>query len=469
MNLKLFIPFLFFVGYYSAISQTLIIQRTDLQNPNAGFVTATYSFSFEILLDGVPNSNSIAFRLNYDMADYIKFSEWRKGDFDVLQAVNIYNDDGTADLVIGVSSGINPQSSDKLQPKVIELEFVVTKNAPNLNNLRMSFERPYATAINDGVGVNIPLTAPTLDYKIHSYVNVWPGDTDNNGIVDHLDFVPISQYIGMGSASKGFRSFKRAKSSALWTPQRVLTWDSAAVTYVDCDGNADITTTDMLIVTYNLGKDSLYPHGKNSIFKEETSNEWFLSKDIFESSFYINSEGKFKSVAGSFRLLKDDITISNIKSGSIFPKNTYNYFFEKDDKIYFVISNSTSTVPFDTKGELFVVTSEKNFDIQDLLIEEIYGINESGEVFELKNILSSVDDNNDKVSIQQNFDNLFISCNDNFQNIRIFDVMGNVILKESITNRNQITVNTTDFLNGIYLIEFSDGVSRFIKKISIIK
>ncbi len=471
MKSILFLFFVFVLGYYSANSQNLIIKRTDVLDSNATFVTATYNFGFEILLDGVPNSNSISFKLNYNLSEYVKFSQWKKGDFDVLQAVNFDNGDGTASLIIGVSSGLYPQPLSNPTPKVIELEFVVVKSAPNLANLFMSFERPVATAIDSSIGSNIPITSEPLNFTVHSYVNVWPGDTDNNGVVDHLDFVPVSQYIGMGSGTKGFRSFKRQASSALWTPQRVLTWDSAAVTFVDCDGNGDITTSDMLIVTYNLGKDTLHPHGKpdvNGIPQKEAITNIMLSEDNIVYPINISANSKFSGVAGYFEIL-DDSEFIGIEKGNLLPSDNYLYFFQKENRVYFVSSNANLVENSLDYGNIFNLVFKNNDqgELPNIIIKEIKAINQNGSIFDL-NSLTSVDDSDIEFEFNYTNNQILIQSDSEIQSLEIVNIFGQQISSNDYFSKS-ISQEIGNLESGVYFVKIIFSDSYIIRKISITK
>lgn len=455
-------------GYYYANSQNLIVKRTDVLNENAVFVTATYNFGFEILLDGVPNSNSISFKLNYNLSEFVKFSQWKRGDYDVLQAVSMDNGDGTASLIIGVSSGMYPQPSTNTTPKVIELEFVVTKNAPNLTNLWMQFERPVATAIDSSIGSNIPINTEPLNFMVHSYVNVWPGDTDNSGAVDHLDFVPISQYIGMGSATKGFRSFKRQASSALWTPQRVLTWDSSSVTYVDCDGNGDITTSDMLIVTYNLGKDTNNPHGRpiGKIQNPKTNNpEIFASQNYEIAPIYANSNQNFTGVAGYFEIDAAADFIS-IEKGSMLNEDNYLYFFRNDNLVYFVSSNESLRNNNTQNGELLNVYFG-NKSNSEIILYELKGIDDIGNIFDLQAV-TSVNNLSENLDFIITNNRIFIKSETLIDNVEIYDISGNLIYVSSKTS-NHFELNLDDYTTGFYITKINYDDKQIVKTFSIIK
>jgi len=476
MKLKLLVFIFILFGYYCAESQSFRIKRTDVINDSADFVTATYNFGFEILLEGLPNSNSISFKLDYDNCEYVKFSQWKKGDYDVLQAVNIEHVDeygdktGKASLILGVSSGLKPQSNDNPTPKVIELEFVVLKNALNSQTLTMSFDRPVATTLDSNIGTWIPVNAQPLVYKIHSYVNVWPGDTDNSGTVDHLDFVPISQYIGMGSATKNFRSFKRQASSALWTPQRVLMWDSAVVTHADCDGNGDITTTDMLIVTYNLGRDTLNPYGSNEIDKVEISDK--ISKISSLSDYVVIpvevfSDFNFTGVAGSIEMNNPELKLNGIENGELFDENNYIHYFQNNNYIHFVISNEKNSNSISNSGKLLNLIFEKSTSQPEIYIKELEGIDNLGNIFSLKS-MSSINDLISGLIISNEENSIKIKCDEIINSTEITNIFGNSI-KSNEHYSSHFDINISDLSSGVYFLTLKSNNTQFVKKFSVVR
>ena len=79
---------------------------------------------------------------------------------------------------------------------------------------------------------------------------VWPGDTDNNGIVNNLDILNI----GANFNDKGV---KRNQNSDWWGPFYAEDWnqttpDLTNMKYLDCNGSGTITTNDLEIVKNNF-------------------------------------------------------------------------------------------------------------------------------------------------------------------------------------------------------------------------
>ena len=80
------------------------------------------------------------------------------------------------------------------------------------------------------------------------YPVIYPGDTNNNGIVDTLDILPIGQY---------FRETGpiRENASLEWEPQfLLLDWTNNDCAYADCNGKGEVNIADVLAICINWGK-----------------------------------------------------------------------------------------------------------------------------------------------------------------------------------------------------------------------
>jgi len=89
-----------------------------------------------------------------------------------------------------------------------------------------------------------------------SMITVWPGDANNDGIVNYDDFNAIKLYENkVGSP--------RPNASTQWIGQEAMAWIPAAATYADCNGDGVINSEDFYVVlnsnwgkTHSLGKEN---------------------------------------------------------------------------------------------------------------------------------------------------------------------------------------------------------------------
>ncbi|MDI6781579.1 MAG: FlgD immunoglobulin-like domain containing protein, partial [bacterium] len=78
-------------------------------------------------------------------------------------------------------------------------------------------------------------------------MGVWPGDANNNGVVDGNDIFPVAMYFGM-------ESFMRPGASLVWIGQPMSDpWIPVEATYADTNGDGRITAADVLAIGVNFG------------------------------------------------------------------------------------------------------------------------------------------------------------------------------------------------------------------------
>jgi len=80
-----------------------------------------------------------------------------------------------------------------------------------------------------------------------SGIIVWPGDTDNNGVVDERDVLPIGMYWAKTGPA-------RSPASATWAAQAASTWTPSMATYADANGDGIVDERDVLPIGMNWHK-----------------------------------------------------------------------------------------------------------------------------------------------------------------------------------------------------------------------
>jgi fibronectin type 3 domain-containing protein len=76
---------------------------------------------------------------------------------------------------------------------------------------------------------------------------VWPGDANNNRLVNQADVLPIGLYFNKTGP-------KRDNTSMIWKGQVALPWSPEAATYADANGDGLINQADVLPIGLNWGK-----------------------------------------------------------------------------------------------------------------------------------------------------------------------------------------------------------------------
>lgn len=360
MKLRFKILLIVLLGFYGSVTaQELKLIRTDVDTLRSHFVTATYIFGFDVVAQNVKKCNGVTFELQYNQVQYVKLSEWRTIGFgDNATAVVIpqenYNT-GEGLIHIGVLSGDLLSETTFDDPRVIHLEFAVLQSAPDGETLTFNFLNAKAVTRQDSAGSIIELNTEPFLYTLHSFVNVWPGDADNNGEVNTDDVAQIGYYLGLGPDTKSMRSFKRPSGSTLWSPQRVLAWDSASATYADCDGNGNITIMDALVVSLNFARThtvSLKKDDKPSTQETRKFAEPTYMKDgRIAVPVYINVQEPSMGIYASIRLKPEDAgKLAGIERGDLFPPGSSFFIYDMKDGCTEIIFASTDNMSLSRKS-----------------------------------------------------------------------------------------------------------------------
>lgn len=61
--------------------------------------------------------------------------------------------------------------------------------------------------------------------------------------------------------------------------------------------------------------------------------------------------------------------------------------------------------------------------------------------------------------------NVHIKTNENLKSVKVFDVLGNLLLNETISSGNQYEINMSSFQTGVYFVEINSEKGAVIKKI----
>ena len=466
---------------------TIRFERTDVEGKSADFVTATYSFGIDIIVDSLEHCSNVTFELYHNQTQYVKYDyhlrseDWLIND-DWSQVVTIIDknsvDSSVDRATIAIQTGtIGPASiNSPNNPKVIHLAFVVAPSAINSGVLEFTIDKIKATYFKDDISVDtlIPLTFK-VSYNIHSFVNVWPGDTDCDGKVDTYDNAVISLYLTY--PQNGSRSFKRQYPSVLWQPQLCIAWDTLAATYADCDGNGLITSSDYAIVYLNY--DSLHfdfckvdgpiasplddnmqlvcENGNISNLNALKLNNMLLADDNKIIPIAIeNYNEDIVGVAGIINYNDLDIDLEGIKAGNMLGDKVITHFFNnKDTKIAsFCIAIYKGVSPElagNNVAELYIKTNEAANTIDNIAITDFIAFNKNGHIQQLNQSYTSVESEKEKTFYASVIDNKIILHNANdIENVSILDYMG---VEVANYNANSTNIYPIAELNvGVYFI-----------------
>lgn len=124
---------------------------------------------------------------------------------------------------------------------VARVKFVSRSTTPE--NTQIQFSVSDIQAIDDA-GNAIELLPENRTVTLSSGLQVWPGDTDNDGDVDQADILPIGLHWNRSGPA-------RPNASMAWTGQSASAWTTANAVYADADGNGTVDQADVLPIGFN--------------------------------------------------------------------------------------------------------------------------------------------------------------------------------------------------------------------------
>ena len=127
-----------------------------------------------------------------------------------------------------------------LQVRGAEIQFVPDRVFADGETVTVTL----ATGVADSIGNPTP---EAFSWRFSTGLGVWPGDTDNSGLVDAFDIVPIGKYWKHTGRP-------RDSSSTEWEGQPAVPFSIQAATYADTDGNGLIESDDVIPIALNWNR-----------------------------------------------------------------------------------------------------------------------------------------------------------------------------------------------------------------------
>jgi PKD repeat protein len=103
------------------------------------------------------------------------------------------------------------------------------------------------TLDSDGDGKGNGSPADDYTYWFVTGPAVYPGDCNNDGIVDESDILPLGVFYGLTGPQRGILEREG------WGPKQAVEWSDNRLTYADADGNGVIDVYDVSIIATNWG------------------------------------------------------------------------------------------------------------------------------------------------------------------------------------------------------------------------
>ncbi len=458
-------------------AQSLSFVRRDVDSSRSRFVTATYLFSIDVIAENIEKCTNVSFELRYDKTQFIRFSEWERGNFgSTTKTLVLSLPDASTDIGrLVVSSGMDytRDTNAPNNPKVVNLKFVVIPAAPHFDVVTFSLINPRITVVSDGQLKLIDLPTTSFSYTIHSFVNVWPGDANNDGIVNHLDFATVSYYLGLGPNTKQMRSFKREPASTLWAPQPVIAWDTAAATYTDCDGNGEVNMIDNLVISYNYDKQ----HPVGSIINN-TNYERKLPKVVVQKTnssivlpIYVSTYQPYLSLAGTIEIPDlQDFEVAGIEPAGLLDGNEacFSMWKASERSIEFSLGSVDKANLINNSGvvaHLVLEPKQGNKHSPSIAMKNLKGISPYGHIFELSAYTSISEKSENEEIFFANNTFYLNNCFGKYDNLEIYNLLGELIYCADIRNAAAIELASKVPMKGLFVAKFSNSNQSKIQKI----
>jgi len=158
---------------------------------------------------------------------------------DIITYTVQIDDDYNFDTPLIDSSGIE---DDTLEFGVVGIPLGYFSGADSLESETQYYWKVFAV---DSYGL-----ISGWDYSRFTYIDavyVWPGDLDNNGLVEAWDVMPLASYWNQTGPS-------RAEIDFSWGAHEVDIWDIPEATFADANGNGLVEIQDFLPICINWNK-----------------------------------------------------------------------------------------------------------------------------------------------------------------------------------------------------------------------
>ena len=102
--------------------------------------------------------------------------------------------------------------------------------------------------IEDSVSSNcFDVSDVNFSIRDNSGLTIWPGDTNNDGITNQADVLPLGLFWGSSGPA-------RSGASLQWIGQQAMPWTILAATYADANGDGIVNQADVLPIGFNWDK-----------------------------------------------------------------------------------------------------------------------------------------------------------------------------------------------------------------------
>ncbi len=335
--------------------------------------------------------------------------------------------------------------------------------------------------ITNSLGCNVTSAPTIINYNTWC---VWPGDIDNSGVVDNVDFLQLGLYFNDSGIG-------RSVITNTWIAQLATDWNWATTMsngnnkkYVDCNGDGIVNLMDTLAIYNNYGLIHVFKTSNAQNFGEDLnivpnqttlySGTWgssviylgdtltpmtningvafnlLFDNTVLETdSIYMTYLPSFLNNNNSISFRKKDFNASVLHTALTHTNNINASGYGKIATLYYKIkpisSSSNLTISFqspitsDNAGTINNITSNNAFiNIQPSIVTDIKTINKSG-IYVHPNPFTNTLHFNTTQFIENGI-------------IKLYNNLGQLVIQQNITSIDSI-LNTINLSKGLYILE----------------
>lgn len=184
---------------------------------------------------------------------------------------------------------------------------------------------------------------------------VWPGDTDNNGIVELEDILPIGVY---------WRDQGEFRESVSYNWQSFgypYIWNTEDAAYADCNGDGEVNISDVLAICLNFGKNSSLDYSDGNVLPDDLTaykDNFFAVYNSFDNSELQIELKNFLAEKFDFPVVEAEVTnvLLNNFPNPFNPSTTINFTLTAED------AKNAELIIYNIKGQVVKTFSENYRD-----------------------------------------------------------------------------------------------------------